>query len=101
MGIDKESFSTMGKKGKTMTPQMKAEFLTYATRIIPTISEIIDEKGGLAQFSELGNEPRVRGAMTTIPEHLPKTVKNVIECFPDFITCFEDGRCATAKAYEA
>lgn len=114
-GFQKGEGKGMGKGGKKgwVKPPSKnptseeqkatkdAAFLQIATNIVPTISLVIDEKGGFASLGEVSQDPRVLEALATIPDGHKKTAKAVVEKFPDFISCFEGGRVATAKGYEA
>jgi len=79
----------------------KEEFMTYATNIVPVISEVIDEMDGFCTVNDVMANQRVIEQMKTLPAHLQcYNAQKVMLQFPDFISFFEGGRCATAKGYE-
>jgi len=78
----------------------EASFLPHATRVIPIISSVIDEKGGFASMGEVGRDSRVAEALALIPDGHKKTVKAVVDKFPEYVTSFDGGRVATAMGYD-
>lgn len=77
------------------------EFYTLSTDIVPFVAESIDKKGGFCSIGEVANEEKIKELIATLPPPMPRKLKAVIDLFPEFVTCFEGGRVATAKGYEA
>jgi len=90
-----------GGNAQATSEQKEKKFYDLATKIAPIICEVIDALGGLAEFGQVQKDLKVQTALNSIPNGFgyKKTVKAVVEKFPDFFSCFE-GRVATAKAYE-
>lgn len=86
-------------KGPTQE-ERKQQYYQICSTIVPIIAQAIDEAGGLCSLGELGKDQSVIDAMATIPVGFSKKIKNAIDLFPDFISCFDGGRVATAKAYD-
>lgn len=76
------------------------EFYTLSTDIVPFVAESIDKKGGFCSIGEVANEDKIKELLATLPPPMPRKLKAVIDLFPEFVTCFEGGRVATAKGYE-
>jgi len=83
------------------TPAEDEEYYNICAGIIPLISDVIDEKGGLTTLAMIGIDPRVREAVKELPPDKSRKTRDIVKRFPEYISMFpKGGVVATAKGYE-
>lgn len=77
------------------------EYHNICAGIIPLISDVIDEKGGLTTLAAIGIDPRVKEAVNQFSPGQSRKTRDIVKRFPEYISMFpKGGLVATAKGYE-
>jgi len=78
-----------------------ADYEAIIQPLLPTLSKVIDDAGGVQWGSTLFADQRVKDELAKLPEDASRKVKDVIACFPNFFTYFDKQNIvANAKGYE-